>query len=140
MARARAQAEPEPEQLTGEQVQVILCLLAGDNQRQAAEKCGVAAETISRWLNHDATFVAELNRERFALFQAHREHLRNLAGEALGVVSDIMHKAEDDRVRLAAALAVLKAAGLGELQPVTEAQTTRNQVLNAKALSWEFNM
>ncbi len=50
--------------LTPQQEVVVLQLMGGATQRDAAERGGVTPETVSRWLHQDAQFVAELNRRR----------------------------------------------------------------------------
>ncbi len=68
-------------------------------------------ETVSRWLHQDAQFVAELNRRRQAVWEAHADALRALAGRAIGTL-DALLDADDERVWLAAAAAILKATAL----------------------------
>jgi hypothetical protein len=97
--------------LTPQQEVVVLQLMGGATQRDAAERGGVTPETVSRWLHQDAQFVAELNRRRRAVWEAHADALRSLAGRAIGTL-DALLDADDERVQLAAAAAILKATAL----------------------------
>lgn len=109
-------ATAEPAALSSQQEAVLLHLLSGKNQQEAAAAADCAPETVSRWMNGDALFVAELNRRRREVWEGHAERLRSLAGDALDTIGDVLHGGGDERVRLSAALAVLKSLGLGELQ------------------------
>ncbi len=99
--------------LTVQQEGVILHVLSGATQCEAAQQVGVAPETVSRWMHNDAQFVAELNRRRRALWDAHADTLQSLAGQAIGTLEGLLN-ANDDRIRLAAAVAILKATALHE--------------------------
>ncbi len=95
--------------ITLQQEAVLLALLAGKTQKEAAEAAGVAPETVSRWMKRDAVFVATLNARRKDLWDAHREKLRALVGEAVAVMGDLL-KSKNERVRLQAAMSILRTA------------------------------
>ena len=97
--------------LTPQQEVVVLHLMTGATQRDAAVQAGVTPETVSRWMHQDARFVAELNQRRQALWQAHADSLRSLAGQAISTLEGLLD-AGDERTRLAAAVAILKATAL----------------------------
>lgn len=97
----------ETSTLTGPQEAAILLLLAGKSQKQAAQEAGVAEETVSRWLNGDPIFVAELNRRKRELWEANRDRLRALHSKAVDVIEELL-EAEDGATRLRAAVAILK--------------------------------
>ena len=95
--------------ITPQQEAVILALLMGKTQKEAAEDAGVAPETVNRWLKRDPVFVATMNARRQELWEAHREMLRALVGEAVAVMGNLL-KSENERVRLQAATAILRTA------------------------------
>jgi len=97
-------------ELTPTQRQVIYHLVAGDNQKTAAEAAGVVQETVSRWCNHNAQFIAALNAERMALWQDQADKLRSLLPKALEVVAAAL---EDGDV--ATARDIIKSVGLAEV-------------------------
>jgi hypothetical protein len=63
-------------QLSQEQMNAIEHLLRGQSDRSVAEAAGVSRQTIWEWRNHDPLFIAELNRQRFEMWQEARERLR----------------------------------------------------------------
>ena len=95
--------------ITTQQEAVILALLAGSTQKEAAEAAGVAPETVSRWVNNDAVFIAEMNSRRQDLWRAHRDALRGLVAQAVEVVGDLL-ESPSERVRLQSATAILRTA------------------------------
>jgi len=97
--------------LSSQQEAVIVSLLAGKTQKDAAEAAGVSAETVSRWMHSDALFVATLNARRQELWDMNSAALRDLAKEATAVLKDLLDS-PDDRVRLRSVLAILKTQGL----------------------------
>ncbi len=112
--------------LSAQQEQVISLLLGGKTQREAAQEVGVAEETVSRWMNGDAEFVATLNARRLELWQANAEKLRALATKAVNTLGDLLDS-EDDTLRLRAAISVLRA--LANVQPPagpTDARSVEN--------------
>jgi transposase len=56
--------ESSPRRLSVEQENAIDLLVMGVTDREAAQKAGIARETISRWRNDNPYFLAELNRRR----------------------------------------------------------------------------
>lgn len=93
--------------LSTQQDRVICLLLAGKTQREAAQEVGIAEETVSRWVNGDAEFVAVLNARRQELWQANAEKLRALMARAIDALGDIL-ESDDDTLRLKAAVAILR--------------------------------
>lgn len=102
----KAQEIVVPTELSIAQESVILALLEGKSQKEAAESAGVSAEQVSRWKASDPLFVAELNRQRAELWEVNRAELLTLAKEARQVVREVLNS-ESESVRLKAALAVL---------------------------------
>jgi len=106
----KAQEIAVPTELSIAQESVILALLEGKSQKEAAESAGVSAEQVSRWKASDPLFVAELNRQRAELWEVNRAELLTLAKEARQVVREVL-TSESEGVRLRAALAVLDRVG-----------------------------
>lgn len=106
----KAQEIAVPTELSIAQESVILALLEGKSQKEAAESAGVGAEQVSRWKANDALFVAELNRQRAELWEVNRAELLTLAKDARQVVREVL-TSESESVRLRAALAVLDRVG-----------------------------
>jgi hypothetical protein len=100
---------PEPGGLSPAQHVAIGALMVGKTATDAAAACGVNRETVSRWLNHDAAFQAELGRQRAALHAAVDDRLRNLTAQALDTLEDLMTVGSHD-IRFRVALAVLSMA------------------------------
>lgn len=107
---------PEVLSVNPQQEVVILHLLCGKRQQEAAELAKVTPETVSRWLAQDAQFVAVLNMRRRELWQVQRDQLRTLVTEAIETVSDCMVHGKPE-TRLRAALAILQGAGVLEGAP-----------------------
>ena len=95
--------------LAPEQVTCIMALVEGASDETASERAGVARSTLSRWKGEPA-FVARLNSEIQAGWDAHRARLAALQGKALDVVAGALDSA-DPTVSLKAAFSVLKLAG-----------------------------
>ena len=94
--------------LAPEQVLCIAALVEGVSDEQAAERAGVARSTLSRWKGEPA-FVARLNSEIQASWDAHRARLAALQGKALSVVEGALDS-DDMTLSLKAAVQVLKLA------------------------------
>jgi transposase len=91
--------------LTAKQAQAIDALMRGDSVLDAAKTIGVNPRTVHRWLN-DATFAAALDEAKRA---AVRHATRKLAGALDQATTSVIHLsqlAEDEGVRLRAAVAV----------------------------------
>lgn len=82
----------------------------GKTPGEAATAAGVEPATVREWLTRDAEFRAELNVRRQDAYRAGADRLRALVPAALEVL-----EGEIASGNVKAALAVLKAAGLGSL-------------------------
>ena len=98
---------PEDEAgLTAQQWQAIAMLAGGARQIDVATQLDVRQETVSRWKT-DVRFQAALNlavREHYASIEG---IVRSAASEAVDVLRETM-KSDDPRLRLSAALSVLR--------------------------------
>jgi hypothetical protein len=93
--------------LSIEQQNAIDLLIQDKPDHEVAAAVGVVRETVTRWRHENPYFVAELNRQRKALWGAAHERLRGLVHKAV----DIVEKALEDG-DLKAAVEVLKAVKL----------------------------
>jgi transcriptional regulator with XRE-family HTH domain len=111
MKRRHQAAEVLSSPLSTQQELALLALVGGATQSEAAERAGVARETVCRWLQDDPEFVAGLNRARKDIWDASIDRLRLLALKSTEVLAKLM-ESDDPRIRLNAAQTALKAAGL----------------------------
>jgi hypothetical protein len=100
---------PEPGALSPAQHVALGALMTGQTITDAAQAAGVNRETVSRWLNHDAAFQAELGRQRAALHAAVDDRLRNLTSQALDTLENLLTVGSHD-TKFKVALAVLHLA------------------------------
>ena len=92
--------------LTAQQWQAIAMLAGGARQIDVATQLDVRQETVSRWKT-DVRFQAALNlavKEHYAAIEG---IVRSAASEAVDVLRETM-KSDDPRLRLSAALSVLR--------------------------------
>lgn len=92
--------------LTAQQWQAVALLVAGKKQVEIAETLGVTQETISRWRN-GPLFAAALNLAVRDAYAATIGEVRGLVKDAVAALKECMYS-EDERLRLSAALAVLR--------------------------------
>jgi hypothetical protein len=118
--------------LSAKQCNAIGLLLAGKTDSEAAKEVGVTRQTMNGWRNHNARFVAELNRRREEVWRAGIERLRSLVGEAIGVLESGLH-ADDERVRIQTAVHVLKSLGLYGVDHEPRGLTAEEEVSEAWA-------
>jgi len=97
--------------LSAPQEQAVLALASGATQSEAAERAGVARETVCHRLREDADFVAALNRARQEIWDASIDRLRLLAFKSTEVLVKLLEN-DDPRIRLMAAQTALKSVGL----------------------------
>lgn len=132
--RASAPVEvTPPRELEAEQLRVIAELLTGVTDEAAAAAAGVSARSVSRWRRGDALFVATLNAERAALWDAQRDRLRSMLAEAVAVVEADL-RSDDEEVKRAAARALLRQFGR-ELTLAPSGPTDERQVRS----DWMYN-
>ena len=93
------------------QVKALGLLLEGRRQREAAAAVGVSEATVSRWVNHDAEFMAALNRAKLDAWEAQRARLAGLSEKAVDALAALL-TAGSEAAQYKAACTVLDAAGL----------------------------
>lgn len=94
--------------LSSQQEIALDCLATGSNVTDTATKVGVARQTVSDWLNHNAGFQAALNQRRADVWAGCSDKLRILLAKALDVFEEEM----EGYNRLKAAEGILKVASL----------------------------
>ena len=92
--------------LTAQQWQAVSLLVAGAKQVEIAEALGVSQETVSRW-KASPMFAAALNLAVRDAYAATIGEVRGLVRDAVGALKQCLYS-EDERLRLSAALAVLR--------------------------------
>ena len=115
---AKRTPPPEPE-LTPAQEVVIDQLLTGATDAEAAAATGVTRKEIAAWRATDALFIAETNARRKAEWGARAERFRSLLPKAIDVLEKSIDS-EDEKVRMTAAMHVLKVCGMADLKPTGE--------------------
>jgi len=114
--------------LSDRQLAVIAAMVAGKTQRAAADEVGVAEQTVSTWVRHDALFAAQLNRARSEVWAGRVAGVRDLADAALEALACILRNGESEAVRARVALAILDRCGLGEVGRPSVGPTTADAV------------
>ena len=97
--------------LSIQQRNAIDLFLTGKNDREVAEFVGVERVTVNNWRNRKPEFIEELNRRRYELFESEMNRLRSLIASSVEALSECINST-DERVKLAAATALLKLIGL----------------------------
>ncbi|REJ88391.1 MAG: hypothetical protein DWQ34_22670 [Planctomycetota bacterium] len=121
-------------QLSPTQQAAIEHLLAGKSDRETGEAVGVHRTTVTDWRRHHPAFRAELNARRAEIRDVATERLLKLVSKA---VEALEAELDGGRNRFAAAMHILKAAGLTELPKggATEAEDELNYRIAAQAAS-----
>ena len=101
---------PISNRLTPHQETAIDLILAGKSDNEVAEKIGKSRSTVNVWRHHNPLFMATLNDRRQQMWGGQLSRLNTLASEAVDVLQEGLHD-EDIKVRLLAAIHILKATG-----------------------------
>jgi hypothetical protein len=92
--------------LSPQQWTAIGLLVSGKRQAEVAQEIGVSQETLSRWRN-SPIYMAALNQAIRDCYAGTVGMVRNVVGDAVDALKGCL-QSEDDRVRLSAALALIK--------------------------------
>jgi len=125
-------------QLSQEQQNAVEHLLQGKSDKATAEAVGVTRQTIWEWRNKNVVFIAELNLQRFEMWEGARERMKALANRALDVVETQLDSG-DPKASLAAAKYVLQGTRLlGDTDLPRTGPTTPEGVIfdRLKAQAW----
>jgi transcriptional regulator with XRE-family HTH domain len=91
-----------------------LRIASGWTQKATAQEAGVTEQTLSAsWMKNPA-FVAAINRERKAMLEATRDHLRTLGTKATKTLEEVLDNAQKPADKLRAAEMVLRLLGLDD--------------------------
>jgi len=85
-------------------------LLSGDSDSEIAEKINVSRQTVNDWKNHDAEFIAEVNRRRQSIWEASKMKTINLYIAALESLQTLL-ESENENIRFKAASEVARLYG-----------------------------
>lgn len=99
-----------PADLPTNQQQALELVIAGKKDQEVADTVGVTRETVCRW-RHQPEFRAVLNKYQTLMQQVAYDRLRALVNEALEGLADALAD-ENPRIKIQAAVHILKAAGL----------------------------
>lgn len=92
--------------LSGPQEKALAALLGGATVTAAADAAGVARQTVSEWIHHDPTFIAEMRNARATAWAVVEARTESAMVEAAEVLVSLLRD-PDPRVRLAAATRIL---------------------------------
>ena len=120
-----------PAKISPAQSLAVAALASGSTITEAAERAGVARETVSRWANDDPDFIAELQNTRAEMAAQLRCALETLGKRSIAVLRDAVQNSYTPATKLKAACAVLKLLGAdrAETIPPTTADEVRLRLL-----------
>ena len=99
-------------QLSIQQQNAIDLLIQGKSDRETAEAVGVSRQTVTNWRNNNPVFIAELNKQRKAVWGAQVDRIRYLISAALDVREEDLKDTEIKQLSQKAAIPVLWAGGV----------------------------
>ena len=112
VTKSNKKSQKSESEISIQQKNAIDLLVQGKTDQEAAEEIGVTRETVCRWRNKDPEFVARLNSKRKQVWGSQVDRLRKLASSAVDVLKDNLENAEDPKLRMKAAVHILKSIGL----------------------------
>lgn len=98
----------------------VWALVNGMSVTKAAEKAGVARETVSRWLHRDPVFIAELQNKRAETAVQTRCALESLGQQAIAALREAVAGYNLRGTKLRAACAILKMLGADKAQTLPD--------------------
>ena len=99
-----------PPEVSDQQSIAIDALVAGATHREAAEAAGACRSTVTGWVNHNITFITELNQRRQSRLVASGETLHRTMAAALALLAERIDAGDAE-----VALALVKAVGVSHL-------------------------
>jgi hypothetical protein len=129
--------DPAPEAVPNltdiRQRRAIIGLLAGGSIAEVARDANVHRVTLWRWMNEDATFIAQFNALEQDLARAARRELLSLGRAAVGVVKTLLLDPDvPPAVRLSAAQTVLRAQAEMPLNGPTTVQGAERELVHRR--------
>jgi len=98
-------------ELSVRQRNAIDMIVMGATDHEAAEKVGVARETVTRWRLYHPAFRAELDRSRRAIWGASADRLRALIRHSMDIIEEALNDPEHPK-RAEIALSLVRDSGL----------------------------
>lgn len=117
-------------ELTPQQAEAAALVAAGKTPAEIAEAVGVDASVVTTWADR-ASFVAQVNRHRKAIWQAAHDRLRALVPDALAALEQAVKGGD-----VKAAVEVLKACDLYGKVPEPVGAVDPEQVMAKDAKDW----
>ena len=99
-----------PPEVSDQQSIAIDALVAGATHREAAKAAGASRSTVTGWVNHNITFITELNQRRQSRLVASGESLHQTMAAALALLAEKINAGDAE-----VALALVKAVGVSHL-------------------------
>lgn len=127
MQRQNPTKDDTPKDLTPQQLAAADMLATGRTVTETAEALGVARQTVSGWRNQCHDFRAEVGRRRAEIWETSGARLRALLPKALDTLEQSLQAGS-----IAAAMAVLRAAGLHALGAPTDPRCAEDVVIADK--------
>jgi hypothetical protein len=103
-----SQGVTSEDRLSPEQVLALTALLEGKTNAEAAQRAGVARETVSRWFARDAAFVACYRNRKAEIMQKAAGELSCLVHDAINAMRELVGQRNDPGIRLKAAMRILE--------------------------------
>jgi hypothetical protein len=126
------QQRSDAPKLTPEQLNAIDLLILGKTDKEVSEAIGVRRETVTRW-HKNAFFTAELNARREELWVESKHRLKALVHDAVDALTNGL-KSTDEKVKITAAVHILKTVGLyGEVKDSFGPTTPERAVWDQRA-------
>ena len=101
--------------LEAKQLQAVALLASGCPAKDVAAELKVSPQTISTWRKQPA-FRNALNNLKIQCLMSARDNLRTLSVDATAELARLMKHGQSERVRLQAALAILRGVGVLDQQ------------------------
>jgi hypothetical protein len=114
--------------ISNKQEKAIELLITGETVTNTAKQIGVARETVSRWINHEAEFQAEFNTQRHDIWNSYQDRLRSLIPKAMDIVAD-----ELEAGNVQTALTILKMASF---KPEPTGSISADSIEHNNSLNW----
>ena len=106
------QSDEMGQNLSEKQLRAIELLLMGKTTVAICAELDLGRQTLYTWRKRNPEFIAEMNRRRYELWNASRERLHSLVGDALDILADDLANGESKTIRQNAAVHILKCAGV----------------------------
>jgi hypothetical protein len=134
---AKAYKSIPKNELSIEQLNAIELLITGASDQAVADQVGVSRQTVWDWRNNDDEFAAYLERKRQEVWVSHEDDLRSLITRAIDILRQGM-SSDDERIRQASAVHVLRCVGLygQSIEPVGD--TTAAAIAARRALDFSL--